>query len=84
MKPLAATKGGVLYLCFKPNSEKKGRYKINSLNLDFLYQGAEVGLYRTSRPVRKSGKFAKSGLSGNQTFSYPDTGLLKVEKIQNF
>jgi hypothetical protein len=24
-----------------------------------------VGLYRTSRPVRKSGKFSKSGLSGN-------------------
>ena len=34
-----------------------------------------VGLYRTSRPVRKSGKFSKSGLSGNRTFSFPDAGL---------
>ena len=28
-------------------------------------QGSNVGLYRTSLPVRKSGKFSKSGLSGN-------------------
>ena len=43
----------------------------------------EVGLNRTSRPVRKSDKFSKSGLSGNQTFSFPDAGLLKIEK-KNF
>jgi hypothetical protein len=41
-----------------------------------------LGLYRTSRPVRKSGKFSKSGLSGNRTFSFPDTGLLTLLKIE--
>ena len=34
-----------------------------------------VGLYQTSRPVWKSGKFSKSGLSGNRTFSILDTRL---------
>jgi hypothetical protein len=34
-----------------------------------------LGLYRTSRPVRKSGNFSKSGLSGNGTFSFPDAGF---------
>jgi hypothetical protein len=34
-----------------------------------------IGLYRTSRQVWKSGEFSKSGLSGNRTFSFPDTGL---------
>ena len=37
-----------------------------------------VGLYRTSRPVQKSGKVSKSGLSGNRTFSFPDAGLLTL------
>ena len=41
-----------------------------------------IGLYRTSRPVRKSDKFSKSGLSGNQTFSFLDTGLLTILKIE--
>ena len=42
-----------------------------------------LGLYRTSRPVRKSGKFSKSGLSKNRrTFSFPDAGLLTLLKIQ--
>ena len=42
-----------------------------------------VGLYRTSRPVWKSGKFSKSGLSGNRTFSFPDAELYlsKIFKI---
>ena len=43
-----------------------------------------VGLYQTSRLVRKSGKFFKSGLSGNRTFSFPNARLvtlLKIEKI---
>ena len=31
----------------------------------------DVGLYWTSRLVRKSGNFSKSGLSGNQTFFLP-------------
>ena len=47
----------------------------------------EVGLYRTSRPVRKSGQISKSGLSGNRMFSFPDVGLLthlKKEKKSNF
>jgi hypothetical protein len=35
-----------------------------------------LGLYRTSRPVRKSGKFSKYGLSGNRTFSFPEEGLI--------
>ena len=41
-----------------------------------------LGLYRTSRPVRKSGKFSKSGLSGNWTFSLPDARLLTLLKIE--
>ena len=32
-----------------------------------------LGLYRTSRPVRKSSKFSKSGLFGNWTFSWHRT-----------
>ena len=36
------------------------------------------GHYRTSRPYRKSGKFSKSGLSGNRELSLPDTGLLTL------
>ena len=47
---------------FKPKAKLEGR-------------NWEVGLYRTSRPVRKSGKFSKSGLSGHRTFSFPDAGL---------
>ena len=38
---------------------------------------------RTTRPVRKSSEFSKSGLFGNWTFSFPDAGpliLLKIEK----
>ena len=42
----------------------------------------KIGLYWKSRPVRKSGKFSKSGLSGNRTFSFPDAGLLKLLKIE--
>ena len=34
-----------------------------------------VGLHRTSRPVRKSGKFSKSGLSENRTLSLPGVVL---------
>ena len=37
-------------------------------------------LYRTSRPVRKSTKFSKSGLSGNRMFSFLDAGLLMLLK----
>ena len=46
-------------------------------------QELRVGLYRTSRPVRKSGEFLKSGLSGNRNFSLQDrtfNSLLKIEK----
>jgi hypothetical protein len=39
-----------------------------------------VGLYRTLRPLQKSRAFSKSGLSRNRTFSFPDIGLLKIEK----
>ena len=38
----------------------------------------KVGLYRTSRPVRKSGKFSRSGLSGNRTSSFPDAGVFTL------
>ena len=41
-----------------------------------------LGLYRTSRPVWMSGKFLKSGLSGNRTFSFSDAGLLTLLKIE--
>ena len=41
-----------------------------------------VGLYRTSRPVRKSGKFLKSGLSGNRTFFFLDTGFLTLLEME--
>ena len=48
------------------------------------YRGSlpNVGLYQTSRPVWKSGKFLKSGLSENRTFALPDTGLLTILKIE--
>ena len=45
-------------------------------------KGCRVGLYRTSCPVGKFGKFSKSGLSRNRTFSLPDTGLLTLLKIE--
>ena len=38
----------------------------------------ELGLYRTSHLVWKSGKFSKSELSGNLTFYFPDAGLLTL------
>ena len=41
-----------------------------------------VGLYRTSHPVRKYGNLSKSGLSGNRTYSYLDTRLLKLLEIK--
>jgi hypothetical protein len=41
---------------------------------------AVIGLYLTSFPVRKSGKLSKSGLSGSRIFSFPDAGLLEIEK----
>ena len=49
----------------------------------FMKQGtSKIGLYRRSRPVRKSGKISKSGLSGNRTFYFPDDGLLTLLKIE--
>ena len=42
-----------------------------------------VGLYWTSRPFWKSGRFRKSVLSGNRTFSLPDqTPLKKKSKFR--
>ena len=40
----------------------------------------QLGLYRTSRPVRKSVRLSKSGLSGNRTFAFSDAGLLTFGK----
>ena len=63
----------------------------NPLHCDFVklrtmlithMQDLQVGLYRTSRPVRKSGKISNSGLSRNRTFSFPDAGLLTLLKIE--
>ena len=39
-----------------------------------------IGLYRTSFPVLKSGKFSKSGLFGNQPFSFQDARLSTLLK----
>ena len=47
---------------------------------NLFFQLSIVGLYQTSHSVQKSDKFPKSGLSGNLTFSFPDAGLLKIEK----
>ena len=41
-----------------------------------------LGLYWTSRPLWKSGKFSKSELSQNWTFSFPDARLLTLLKIE--
>ena len=43
---------------------------------------APLGLYQTSRPVRMSGKFSKSGLSGNRTFSFANAGLFNTIEIR--
>ena len=48
-------------------------FKITVVKLEFLK-------LKTSRPVWKSGKFSKSGPSGNRTFSIPYAGLLEIEK----
>ena len=47
-----------------------------------LFQSHFWGLYRTLRPVRKSGEYSKSWLSGNLTFFFPDARLLAVLKIE--
>ena len=46
------------------------------------FQSRPLGLYRTSRPVRKYGTFSKSRLSGSRTFSFPDARLLTLLKIE--
>ena len=53
---------------------------IDNITKKMLSRAILVGLNRTSRPVRKSGKLSKSGLSGNWPFSLPDAGLLKIGK----
>jgi hypothetical protein len=53
-----------------------------SINIKPILAKYGVGIYRTSRPVRKSGKFSKSGMSGNRTFSFPDAGLLTLLKVE--
>jgi len=40
-----------------------------------------LGLYRTSHPVKSSGKFSKSRLSGNRTFSFMDARLSKFLRM---
>ena len=55
----------------------------NRKKVQTLVRLQPIGLNRTSRPVRKSGKLSKSGLSGNRTFSFPDAGLLKIRKEKN-
>ena len=41
-----------------------------------------LGLCRTSRAVRKSGEFSKSGLSGNWTCSFLEISNWKIPKIK--
>ena len=56
---------------------------LNTLNLLFSIDCFNIlGLYRTSSLVGKSVKIIKSWLSRNQTFSFPDTGLLTLIKIK--
>ena len=50
----------------------------NGVKLNHLH--FQLGLNRTSRPVRKSGKLSKYGPSGNRTISFPDAGLLNIGK----
>ena len=78
-------------------SFKKFQKKVKSRRLVFLnifcpvltssqgsskYLCCKVGLYQTSRPVRKSVKFSKSRLSRNRTFYFPDAGLLTLFKVE--
>ena len=51
-----------------------------NLLVGIVNKTVRIGLYWTSRPVRKSGNFSKSGLYGNRTFCFPDAELLKIEK----
>jgi len=44
----------------------------------------QVGLNRTSRPVRKSGKFSNVRTPDFRFFSFPDSGPLKIEKKSKF
>ena len=41
-----------------------------------------LGLNRTSRPVRKSGKFSNVRIPDFRFFNFPDSGPLEIEKIQ--
>ena len=51
-------------------------YLFTGLLGNFRIRRGKLGLYRTSRLVRKSGKFTKSGLSRNRMFSFALAGLL--------
>ena len=48
------------------------------------FKSGTLGLYQTSFLVRKSRKFSKSGLSRNETFSFQDAELLRIEKKFKF
>ena len=66
----------LLYSTLFSPTRKKGFIKDSSslckVFVHFYNMLSLLGLYQTSRPVRKSGKLSKSGLSGNQMFSFPE------------
>ena len=49
----------------------------------FFTETIKVLSGKNPKPVWNSVKFSKSRLYGNQTFSFPDTGLSKIEKKSN-
>ena len=73
---------------FKPSCEcclwtVKLPAKIISSVMEFLFWWVKIiGLYRTSRPIKKSGKLSKSGLFGNRTFCSLNAGLFKLLKTK--
>ena len=68
----------MLLVCSRSSSFKSQDIcRVLSLIHDIML--AKVGLYWMWCPVWKSGKLSKSRLSGDQTFSYLDAGLLKIE-----
>ena len=57
------------------------QYKLHSIDILLELVPFPQGSTGHHCPVRKSGKFSKSGLTKNRTFSFPDAGLLSLEKM---
>ena len=54
-----------------------------NMQLNFYTFRLNLGLYRTSLPVQKSGKLSKSGPSRKPDFFLPGIWILKLLKIKN-